>query len=156
MAHGHDLEARPRSLEWLIPILVLFLLVAVAVAAFALSRGPSTAPLRSDISVLRADVGLLQSRVAAQQRAISSERSKVASLRKAAKRTPTPALVGRLENSVSSLTATLSMLRVCVPQLQQELAGLKVQTTNVTGWLTGASLIKPAALTPACAQALAG
>ena len=50
----------------------------------------------------------------------------------------------------------MRMFQVCIPQLQQELAGLKMQTSNVNGWLTDAVLTKPATVSATCATALAG
>ena len=50
----------------------------------------------------------------------------------------------------------MNMLHVCIPQLQQEIAGLKLQTSNTNGWLTNAFLNRPVSVSQACARALAG
>ncbi len=44
---------------------------------------------------------------------------------------------------VSTLQSQMQKFQVCVPELQQEINGLNVNTSNQNGWLTSAYLNNP-------------
>lgn len=50
----------------------------------------------------------------------------------------------------------MSTLVVCIPQLQQEMNGMAVQTSNTNGYLTNAYLSNPTIISQNCTKTLAG
>ncbi len=143
-------------LEWMLPTLVVVAAVAIGIAVLALNRASSNGSLRHDVSALQNDVGSLHAKLAAEQRAVVKAQSKLASLRRASAQAPTAGNVSRLQDNVDQVTIKMRMLQVCVPQLQQEVAGLKLRTSDTNGWLTNAFLERPASVSQACSRALGG
>ena len=143
-------------LEWLLPTLVVFVAVAIGIAVLALTRASSNGSLRHDVSALQSHVGSLDAKLAAEQRALVQAQSKLASLRRASAKAPTAGNVTRLQDNVDQLTIRMQMLQVCIPQLRQEVAGLKLRTSDTNGWLTNAFLERPASVSQACSRALGG
>jgi hypothetical protein len=143
-------------LEWMLPILGLFVALAIGLGVVALKRPSADTALRGEVVALRSEVGSLQVRLAAARRTIARTQSGLATVRRTSSRAASAGNVNVLRSSVEQLNATLSMLRVCVPQLQREVASLSVQTRDTKGWLTGAQLDRPATITPVCSRALGG
>ena len=138
----------------MVPVLAVLVAAAIGASVLALDRAASADAVRSDVTALRGEVADLTARLAADQRALARARANLASLRRASSKKATVGNVDRLELSVDRQGATVRMFQVCLPQLRQELDGLKLQTMGVNGWLTGASLLKPAAMSAACSHAL--
>ena len=87
---------------------------------------------------------------------MAKAQSRLVALRRASAQAPSAGNVNRLQDSVDQLAIRMHMFQVCIPQVQQELAGLTLQTSNTNGWLTNASLTRPASVSQACNRALAG
>jgi hypothetical protein len=150
----YEREPRHLPLEWLLPILALFVTIAIGIGVAALTSRPSTGPLRGDVATLHRDVVSLQHRLAVDHGALLRAQSKLAALQKTAAGVPTAGRVNSLGHRVDELNFTFDMLAVCLPQLQQEVAGMTIQTQDTSGWLTGAALVKPTVMSGACASAL--
>ena len=136
-----------RELAWLVPVLVMLSLVALVVGLLALINEPPNARLRGQVNALTIRVGALEARVHAQQQALVVERHGRVAAERAARST-LDALQATSYTSASAadlnlLHAHFNSLARCNAQLQQELAALRLQTTNVNGWLTGVTLTRP-------------
>jgi hypothetical protein len=140
----------------MVPVLAVLVAGAIGASALALQRAATTNAVRGDVTALRGQVADLTARLAAEQRALVRTQHSLASLRRASNAKATVGNLDRLELSVSRQGAAIQMLRVCIPQLRREFEGLKMQTVGVNGWLTGASLLRPATMSAACSSALAG
>lgn len=138
----------------MVPVLAVLVAAAIGASALALDRAAATDAVRGDVTSLRGEVSDLTARLAAEQRALARTRANLASLRRASTTKATVGNVDRLELSVARQGVTVHMFQVCLPQLRQELEGLKLQTMGVNGWLTGATLLRPAAMSAACSRAL--
>jgi predicted nucleic acid-binding Zn-ribbon protein len=108
----------------LIPFLILISLAAIGLAAYALSKQPSTSNLDARISSLSTQLTQAKHKLAAveSQTAGSATAGNVqrvnrnlAGLKKS---------VGGVQNAVVPLRAELNSLRVCLPQLQAEVTGV--------------------------------
>jgi len=153
-ARRYEHQRPPLPLEWLIPILALFVVAAIGIGVLALRSVPSTHALQHDVSALRSEVGTLQLRLAAERTAVAGMGAKLASVQKASSRAASAGTVNLLSDRVDQLSANVHMLQVCTAQLEQALAGLGLRTSNVNGWVTGAALTKPAVISQACWSAL--
>jgi len=155
-ARGREPAARDRTHAWVVPILAVFVAIAIGIGVVALTDVASTRSVRHEVTGLRGEVAALRTQLAGTQHALARTQAKLASLRAAAADTASAGNVTQLTDSVDELKVNVHMLQVCVPQLRAELEGLKLQTGNVNGWLTGALLLKPAVMSAACQHALSG
>ncbi len=145
-----------RELAWLVPVLVTLSIVALVFGLLAFINEPPASRLRGEVTALTHRVGALEAHVRAQAGALTAERHR----RLAAERKTRSALATLQSASVvtasaadlNALHASVYQLAQCLPQLQQQLAALRVQTTDVNGWLTGVTLARPGP-PPACARA---
>ena len=142
------------ELNWLVPILVSVSVIAMVVGLLAFINETPTTHLQGDVNALTHRVGALEAQVRTEQRALVVERRRrsgtervireaLGALRAASNTTASAA-------DLNLLHADLYRLGQCLPQLQRELASLRVQSTDVNGWLTGVTLLRPSAPT-ACA-----
>ena len=95
---------------------------------------------------LRREVSSLQSALASEQH---TSRTAIASLEKASAGAASIHSLNRVRGSVHRL-------QVCVPELQQEILGLKIQTTRGNGSLRSAALSNPTIISQDCATTLSG
>ena len=136
-----------RELAWLVPILVMLSLIALVVGLLAFVNEAPTSHLSGQMSALTHRVGALEARVRAQQHALVVERHR----RVAAERTARSTLAAlRATSDTSASAADLNLLHAhlnglahCNAQLQRELAALRLQTSDINGWLTGVTLMRP-------------
>ncbi len=144
-----------RELNWLVPVLVSVSVIAIVVGLLAFINETPTTQLHSEVTALTQRVGALESQVRAERRALTVERhrraaaermihSALAALRDASNMTASAA-------DLNLLHAELSRLGQCLPQLERELGSLRVQSTDVNGWLTGVALLRGSVST-ACAS----
>jgi hypothetical protein len=103
--------------------------------------------LRRRVGALQTDDGLLGHRTAAIQRSVGSLHRRVLSL---------AGRVGSVNTTEGRLRTQSSILLTCVPQLQEELHGLKVQITKARGRPLMASLANPRTISKSCAKTLFG
>ena len=121
----------------------------------------SLADAASQGTRLRRAVGSLQHRVGGLPRAVGRVERRVGGLQGAVGSLQHRAAaiqehVGKAQSSIGQLRAQTSRLVMCLPQLQQELHGLNVQTTNTGGRLTSASLAKPTIVSRDCTKTIFG
>lgn len=117
----------------------------------------------------------LQGEIATLNGQLAATRARLAALQVIAARADARGAVAgrdarRLSGSVAGLARTVhglqtaatltqgqaTALRACLPQLQQELAGLTLDTRSARGRVTGVGLSDAAGLSPACAAVLSG
>ena len=147
-------SARP-ELNWLVPVLVSLSVIATIIGLLAFINETPTAQLHGEVTALTHRVGALETQVRAEQRALTVERHR----RAAAERKIRSALAALRDASnttasaadLNQLHADLFRLGQCLPQLQRELGSLRVQSTDVNGWLTGVTL-RRASVPTACAS----
>ena len=179
---GRGTRWRGNRLGWMLAILSVSVATAIGIGVFALASAPSTKSLHAQVTSLRAQAGLLQARLGslqaqlrtlrdeansslAQQRALRREvsslqsalaseqhtsRTAIASLEKASAGAASSGSLNRVRGSVHQL-------RVCLPELQQEISGLTIQTTTRTnGSLKSAALANPTIISQDCVSTLNG
>ena len=156
--------------------------VAIGIGISALATAPSTNSLHAQVTLLRTQAASLQTQLAslgaqlgtlrteanssrARQRALRGE---VSSLRSAlareqhASRSATATLqkaaAGAASiNSLNRVKGSVHQLQICVPELQQEISGLKIQTTTRrNGALKSAALTNPTIISQDCTSTLTG
>jgi hypothetical protein len=148
----------PRELTWLVPLLVMLSVVALVLGLLAFINEPPASRLHGEVTALTHRVGALEAQARAQAHALMLEhrrrvgaeratRSALARLRAASDITASVADLNALHGGIYRLAQ-------CVTQLEQQLAALRVQTTDINGWLIGVTLARPAP-PPACARATA-
>jgi len=166
-----------RAQRLLLPVVAMIALVGLGTGIYAIASQPQTTTLRRETTSLTAtlsranqQISALQSSVAhaATQGNLTQLQGTVGSLQHGASllRRNVGQLqgdvgqlqgsVGQLQSSVSQLKNQTSRVLSCLPQLQQQVDGLNVKTTNVGGWLTSATLSNPTAVSKACAQTVFG
>ena len=114
----------PRGSLILIPFLILISLAAAGIAGYALSKEPATSNVKTEIRTMDTQLAQVKHTLAALQAQAASSATaghvrrvnrNVAGLKKS---------VGGVQNAIVPLKAELSSLRVCLPQLQAEVAGI--------------------------------
>ena len=140
-------------------------IVAIATAAFGIEAYIRAGHQQSRIAVLQADLATLQQQVAADEHGAASERSRVRSAAAQASRAqqalarlswalqsvPSQAQVAGVRNELAAYAA-------CIPQLQNEIAGLGISwridpAKPSTDYFR---LATAAPMSPACSRALTG
>jgi hypothetical protein len=126
-------------------------MAALAVAALGLSR-PVVAP--GQVNEVSAQLGLLRARVNQQQREIARQRTTIAGL----KRSRTPSQPSGLALAGDRLSSAVRTLSVCLPQLQAEVAGMRIRyyVNNVNARRDSFGIVRPATISSACAPTLLG
>lgn len=125
-----------------LPIIAVLALGGIGVGVYALTKDPSLSSLRGDVRTLRAD--------------LASENREIATLKTSTADAATAGNVSTLQNSVSSVQNTMRMYKVCIPELQQQINGMTVQTSNNGGYLTDAYLQNPTIVSSDCTKFLNG
>jgi septal ring factor EnvC (AmiA/AmiB activator) len=133
----------------LIPFLILVSLAAGAVSTIAIVNEPKTSQLSTRIDSLSGQLTKARAQISALKTEISSSASatNVSHINRSLlglRRT-----VGGTQNSIVQLRAELQALRVCAPQLQQELTGIAAHAGK-----RGVTTV--IALSPQCSQLLGG
>jgi len=155
---------------------------AIGIGIFALLSAPSTNSLHAQVTSLRTQAASLQAQLGslqAQLRTLRTEanssraqqrvlRGEVSSLRSAlaseqhTSRSATASLekaaAGAASiNSLNRVKGSVHQLQTCVPELQHELSGLKIQTTTRrNGALKSAALTNPTIISQDCTSTLTG
>jgi outer membrane murein-binding lipoprotein Lpp len=124
---------------------------ALAVAALGLTR-PAVAP--QQVNQVTAQLKLLQAQVNQQKRDIARQRTTITKL----KRSRTPSQLNGLTLDGDRLSSAVRTLSVCLPQLQAEVAGMRIRyyVNNVDARRDSFSIDHPATISSACAPTLLG
>lgn len=131
--------------KYLIIVVAGIAVVAVAgvgTGVAAMKTQPSTKPLQRQIATLQTQVRTLTTKAATL--AIETSAVKAAEAQAAS------------TGNLNALKSDVAKLRLCVPQLQQEISGLNVQTSwqGAAGWLTSAYLQNPTIVSADCSKLL--
>jgi hypothetical protein len=132
----------------LLPFVALLAIGAGGAAAIAITTEPHTSPLQHQVSSMRTQLAAAQQQLATLQRADASG-SEVARLSKSV--AGLSRTVGGLQSTVVPLKSKVETLSICVPELQQELAGTSVQVRGKK-----AALLSPVSVSAGCAAMLSG
>jgi hypothetical protein len=141
-------QRRERNpLKVFVPILALVAVSALAVAVISLiaNRPKSTAPLAAQVHQVQVQLTAANRQLASDQVAISSLKS-----------SSQAGEVSTLQTQMTSVQNKVQKFQLCVPQLQQEINGLNVQTSwqGAGGWLTSAYLQNPTIVSADCSKLL--
>jgi len=175
-------QGRGTRLVWIFAALGIAVAASIAIGIFALASAPSTNSLHAQVTSLRTQAASLEGRLGslqaqlgalrneanssrAQQRALRGEVSSLRSVLAGEQHTSRSAIASLQKasagaasiNSLNGVRGSLHQLQVCVPELQQELSGLKVQTTTRrNGALKSAALTNPTLISADCVTTLTG
>jgi polyhydroxyalkanoate synthesis regulator phasin len=145
-----------RELAWLVTLLVMLSVVAFVLGLLAFVNEPPASRLRGELTALTHRVDALEAQLRGQTHALTLERRRrLAAERKAQSALATLRAASDVTASAADLNAlhgSVYRLAQCVSQLEQQLAAIRVQTTDTGGWLTGVTLTRPAP-PPACTRA---
>jgi ribosomal protein L37E len=136
-----DATPRDRGVSrTLVSIIALVAVIAlgVGVVGFLANRPKSNAPVNTQIRHLQAQLTAANHQIAAEQATISAVKA------------------GSQAGTVSSLQSQVQKFQVCVPELQQEINGLNINTSSQSGWLTSAFLQNPTIVSSNCNKTLNG
>lgn len=124
----------------IIALLALLLAVAgVAVGVVGILKAQST---QSQDRKLRTSLTALGSRLTGE---LSTAQAAISNLK-----------ANSQAGAVSALQDQMTKLTVCIPELEQQIEGLNVNTSNQNGWLTSASLANPTIISSNCIKVLDG
>jgi hypothetical protein len=136
-------------------ILGVLALVGCVTAIVILATQPTADRLQSEIASLDSRLGAARSQLMTLQSVIGHVTSQGSRLTRDVHRLDARAAglqrtVHGLQSSTSLTREAAAGLRVCFPQLQQELSGLILKTRSVKGHVTSVGLSYPPLLSPAC------
>jgi uncharacterized protein HemX len=141
-------RAAPRKSLILVPFLILISLGAAAIATVAIVKEPQSARLQSRIDTLNGELTRTQQQLAALE-AQSASTASVTNVKRVARNLRgLRRSVGGVQNAIVPLRAELNGLKVCLPQLQQELRGVAAYRGKKGTTTVGVS--------PACSGLLGG
>jgi hypothetical protein len=125
--------SRPHQV--LVPIVAVLAIVGLGFGIYAVASKPSTGSLQHRVSMLEGE--------------LSTANQNITALQASTAQAATAGNVGKLE-------AAMSMLTLCLPQLQQEVGGLNIQTTTQNGYMTNAYIQSPTIISQNCMKTLYG
>ena len=142
-------------------IVAVLAIVGAVTAILILTAQSTTATLEGEIGVLNGRVDAARREVAALHAGAARLTTQNLSARTEMRQlgrgiTALRRTVAGLQSTADRAQERANALRACVPQLQQELAGLSLSTHSVKGRLAGVALTDSAGLTPGCRVVLAG
>lgn len=181
-AGGGGARGGSTRLGWIFATLGVAVAAAIGIGIFALASAPSTNSLHAQVTSLHTQVLSLKTRMGslqaqlgtlrndanlsrAQERALRGEVSSLRSALASEQHTSRSAIASLEKasagaasiNSLNGVKGSVHQLQVCVPELQQELSGLKIQTTTRrNGALKSAVLINPTIISQDCVSTLTG
>jgi hypothetical protein len=133
----------------LLPIVAVVALAGLGTGIAAIASAPQTTTLQQQVKTLQA-----HAKTASVQSA--DARAQIATLQSSLSHSATQDNVTTLQTSVGRLQNQIVTMLICIPQLQQEMGGLSVQTANNSGWLTEAYLQNPTIISQNCSKMLSG
>jgi uncharacterized protein YoxC len=141
--------------------LAVLALVGVVIAVLIMATEPTMSRLKNDVGALTRQLGSTHGQLTALQSAMARSAAHSAGLTRNVRRLDRH--VSGLQRTVHGLQASSTItheetagLRDCVPQLQNELAGLTVRTRSAHGRVTDVGLSDAELISPACESVLLG
>jgi outer membrane murein-binding lipoprotein Lpp len=121
----------------------------VGTGVAAMKTQPSTRPLQQQVDTLQTQVKTLTTKAATLTTKATMLTIETSALKAAAAQAAST-------GNVNALKSDIRNLKLCVPQLQQEVDGLNVQTSwqGSAGWLTSAYLDNPTIVSADCSKLL--
>ncbi|HET8978525.1 MAG TPA: hypothetical protein VFN87_10215 [Solirubrobacteraceae bacterium] len=142
-------------------MLAVIALVGCVVAILLLAAQPTATRLEQEVAALTHRLDATQGELAALRTAAGRSAAQSALATGGLRRLTTR--VAGLQRTVHGLQSSTTLtqqqaagLRACVPQLQQELAGLTLRTRSVGGQLRSVGLSDGALLSPGCQSVFSG
>jgi chromosome segregation ATPase len=139
--------------------LAVLALVGGVTAILLLATEPRAARLQSEIASLNSRLGTAHTQLIAVQNVVGRTISERSGLTRNLRRLDVR--VAGLERTVHGLQSSTILtqeqatgLRECIPQLQQELAGLSLTNRSVNGRVTSVKLSDQTGLSPSCQSVL--
>lgn len=133
-AQAGSVDGGERTALWLKVLVPLIGLVAVAALAVAIVSYVANRPDDS----LRSQLSSVRQQLAAEQTTVTSIKA------------------NSQAGAVAGLQAQMQKLTTCIPEMQQEIGGLNVNTSSQNGWLTTAFLQNPTIVSSNCTKVLNG
>ena len=162
-----DQESRgiSQTQQVVLVIIGVFAVVGVGLGLFALTNQPSTAPLQHQINALNAVDASQHQRIASLQTETATLRAATASAATAGNLTVLQTSVGGLSHTMAGVQSDLSQLHTCLPELDQEVNTLGVNTGTgsvllgdgtTDTFLTDAYINNPTVISNTCTKFLTG
>lgn len=154
-----------RTQQIVLVIVGVLAVVGVGLGLFALANQPSTAPLQRQISALKVVDTSQHQQIATLQTETATLKAAAASAATAGNLTALQTSVGDLSHTVAGMQGDLSTLHVCLPELNQEVNTLGVNTStgsvllnngNTDTFLTDAYINNPTVISTNCTKFLTG
>jgi hypothetical protein len=133
-----------RAMRILVPLVLVVAVAAlvVAIVAFMLDRPKSYA----------AQIQRIEQHEAAVVSRLSAAAAEITQL----KANSEAGAVTSLTNQISGLKSQLAQYKICVPQLQQEITSMNIQSSTQGGFLTNAYIQDPTIVSSNCTALLSG
>jgi hypothetical protein len=145
-----------RTQQVVLVIVGFLAVVGVGLGLFALTNQPSTAPLQQQIDALKAVEASQHQQIAALQAETQNLKVATAGAATAGNMAALQTSVGGLSHTMAGVQGDLSTLHICLPELNQEVNGLNINTANTGGYLTSAYLTNPTIVSSNCTKFLTG
>lgn len=131
-------SAPSRAYQILVPLIAVIALGALGAAIFAKASDPSTGRLSSEVSSLRAQLSNVRGQLAASDNQISSLKD------------------NSQAGEVGSLVSEVHRLKLCLPQVQQEINSMSINQNTQNGYVTNAYLQNPTIISQDCTKTING
>jgi len=145
-----------RAQRLLLPIVAVVALVGVGIGIFSIVSAPQTTTLRHAVTTLQIQLKSANAQIATDHGQIVTDHGQIAALQSSLVHTASQGNVAQLQGNVGRLQTQMGTLLICIPQLQQEIGGLNVNTSNTAGYLTSAFLSNSTIISSNCTKLLTG
>lgn len=136
-----------KTQRFLLPFVALLAFAGIGLGVVALMKDtPSTTTVNRQVKVLHLQL-------ANDERQLANDGLKLSTLQTSSANAGN---VAKLQRSVASLKTKLGAYNICIPQLQQEIGALNVNTQNTNGYLTDAYLQNQTIISSNCQKLLYG
>lgn len=158
-------EGMRRTQQVVLVIVGVLAVVGVGLGLFALTNQPSTVPLQRQINALKAVDASQRQEIASLQTDTATLKAATASAATAGNLTALQTSVGGLTHTMAGVQGDLSTLHICLPELDQEVGALNINTSTggvVLGdgttdtFLTNAYISNPTVISTNCTKFLTG
>lgn len=145
---------RPKrsAISVVLPLVGLLAVIALGIAVATMITKPNTAPLQSQIAQLRSQLASAKGQLSSQNSEISIAQKDIANLQNNSQ----AGAVSNLKSQIGGVSNQVSKLLLCLPELQQEVFGLNINTTSTGGYLNSAYLNNPTIISTNCTKTLNG
>lgn len=128
--------------KFLVPLIAVIAIAGIGLGGAALATRPSTTTLTTQLRSLRQDLATADKSLATADKSITALQSSSAQ--------------AATSGNVSKLQSQLASLKMCIPQLQQEVGNLGISSSTQNGWLTSASIQNSTIISSDCSKTLYG